>query len=71
MTNRLPPAEDDYVNVLILIKGKERYEFHYADEHKAEVLRHLARFAQDKDLSFTWRDAAEVSQQIRLGPKPK
>lgn len=53
------------VNVLAIIKGKERYIFIYSDENAAETLRTLGRFASNQDLSFTWYDAAVSSQKIR------
>jgi hypothetical protein len=53
------------INVLALVKGVERYVFLYSDEHKSEVLRTLGRFASNPELSFTWYDAAVLSQRIR------
>ena len=45
--------------------GKERYVFLYDDENRAETLRTLGRFASNPELSFTWYDAAVLSQRIR------
>lgn len=53
------------INVLALIKGEERYIFLYDDDSRAETLRMLGRYASNKDLSFTWYDAAVLSQKIR------
>jgi hypothetical protein len=53
------------INVLALVKGEERYVFLYTDEHRADVLRTLGRFASNPELSFTWYDAAVLSQRIR------
>ncbi|MFO0869465.1 MAG: hypothetical protein U0935_11085 [Pirellulales bacterium] len=53
------------VNVLALVKGNERYVFLFDDDHRAEVLRTLGRYAADPDLSFTWHDAAMLSQKVR------
>jgi len=53
------------VNVLALVKGKERYVFLYNEENRAETQRLLARFATNPELSFTWYDAAVLSQKIR------
>ena len=53
------------INVLALVKGEERYVFLYKDECRSEVLRTLGRFASNPDLSFTWYDAAVLSQRIR------
>ncbi|MFO0904133.1 MAG: hypothetical protein U0939_14110 [Pirellulales bacterium] len=53
------------VNVLALVKGEERYVFLFDDDHRVEVLRTLGRFAADPELSFTWHDAAMMSQKVR------
>jgi hypothetical protein len=53
------------INVLALVKGTERYVFLYSDTNRAETLRTLGRFASNPDLSFTWYDAAVLSQKIR------
>lgn len=53
------------INVLALLKGSERYIFLYNDSRRAEALRTLGRFASNPDLSFTWYDAAVLSQKIR------
>lgn len=53
------------INVLALVKGKERYIFLYDDENRAETLRTLGRYASNQELSFTWYDAAVLSQKIR------
>lgn len=53
------------INVLALVKGSERYVFLYDDDSRAEALRVLGRYASNPDLSFTWYDAAVLSQKIR------
>ena len=53
------------INVLALVKGEERYIFLYDDDRRAETLRTLGRFASDPDLSFSWYDAAVLSQKVR------
>jgi len=53
------------INVLALVKGRERYVFFYDDDNRAEVLRALGEFASDNELNFTWYDAAVLSQKIR------
>ena len=55
------------VNVLALVKGTERYVFLYDDASRTETLRSLGRFASNPELSFTWHDAAVLSQKIRTG----
>lgn len=53
------------INVLALVKGSERYIFLYDDASRAETLRILGRYASNPELSFTWYDAAILSQKIR------
>jgi hypothetical protein len=53
------------INVLALVKGAERYVFLYDDSSRSETLRVLGRYASNPDLSFTWYDAAVLSQKIR------
>ena len=53
------------INVLALVKGAERYIFLYDDASRAETLRTLGRYASNPELSFTWYDAAVLSQRIR------
>lgn len=66
MNTRLLHTSD--INVLALVKGEERYVFLYDDETRAETLRTLGRFAGNPELSFTWADAAILSQKIRQEP---
>ena len=53
------------INVLALVKGNERYVFLFDDDNRVEMLRQFGRFAANPDLSFTWYDAAVMSQKIR------
>jgi hypothetical protein len=53
------------INVLALVKGHERYVFLFDDANRAETLRQIGRFAANPELSFTWYDAAVMSQKIR------
>ena len=53
------------INVLALVKGEERYVFLFDDNHRSEVLRTLGRYASNPELSFSWYDAAVLSQKIR------
>ena len=60
------------VNVVALVKGSERYVFLYDDSSRAETLRTLGRYASNPELSFTWYDAAVLSQKVRqAGPVDK
>ncbi|MDR1382961.1 MAG: hypothetical protein LBJ67_03810 [Planctomycetaceae bacterium] len=52
-------------NMLALVKGTERYVFLYTAANRAEMLRTLGRFASNPELSFSWYDAAVLSQKIR------
>ena len=53
------------INVLALVKGEERYVFLFDDSSRAATLRVLGRYASNPELSFTWYDAAVLSQKIR------
>jgi hypothetical protein len=63
-TRRLHSVTTD-INVLALVKGEERYIFLFDDERRSEALRTLGRFASNPELSFSWYDAAVLSQRIR------
>jgi hypothetical protein len=58
------------INVLALVKGAERYIFLFDDSSRAETLRVLGRYASNPDLSFSWYDAAVLSQKIRQHSAP-
>lgn len=58
------------VNVLALVKDSERYVFLYDDESTGELIQTLGRFASDEELSFTWYDAALLSQRLRNATAP-
>ena len=53
------------INVLALVKGEERYIFLFDDQHRSDALRTLGRFASNPELSFSWYDAAVLSQRVR------
>jgi hypothetical protein len=63
-TRRRYPVTQD-INVLALVKGEERYIFLYDDDHRSDALRMLGRFASNPELSFSWYDAAVLSQRVR------
>ena len=52
-------------NVIALVKDDERYVFLYDDASPDALLRQFGRFASDPELSFTWYDAAVMSQRVR------
>ncbi len=53
------------INVIALVKESERYIFLYDDESSSALLQTLGRYAADPELSFTWYDAAVLSQKVR------
>ena len=53
------------MNMLALVKGEEKYVFLFDDKNRSETLRQLGKYASDPELSFTWYDAAVLSQKIR------
>lgn len=63
--NRVAESRRDDINMLALVKGGERYVLMFDDDHKAEALRTVGRWASSPELSFTWFDAAVLSQKIR------
>jgi IS30 family transposase len=57
------------INVVALVKGEERYIFLFNDKQKSETLRTLGRYASNSELSFSWYDAAVLSQKVRNATK--
>jgi len=53
------------VNVLALVKGGERFVFLYDSNSINTLLDQLGQHAADPELSFTWYDAAVLSQRVR------
>ncbi len=53
------------INVLALVKGEEQYIFMFDDSNRTETLRMLGRYAANPELSFSWYDAAVLSEKIR------
>ena len=53
------------INVIALVKDAERYIFLYDDESAPTLLQTLGRFAGNNELSFSWYDAAVLSQKVR------
>jgi hypothetical protein len=52
-------------NVLALIKGTERYVFVYDDDSRQPLLETFQGLAADPDVSFTWHDAAVLTDKAR------
>ena len=67
MENRLPiPAEGTAVTELLYRKrGGEHFMVAFDMDHTDAVLMQLGAMAADRDLNFTWYDAAVLSQRIR------
>ncbi len=53
------------INVVALVRGEEQYIFMFDETNRTETLRMLGRCAADPGLSFTWFDAAVLSQKVR------
>lgn len=66
MCNRIIDTGEDVIATGIP-KGDERYVVVYRERDVAQARRVLARWATDPSLSFTWQDAAKMSQQMRHG----
>lgn len=49
---------------LILEKDLEKYIFLYDDNSSKELFQQLGKYAANQGLSFTWRDAAILSQKV-------
>jgi len=58
---------DQGLNIIAILKGREKYTFIYTDDQAAAAINTLGRFASTPDLSFTWYDAAILAQRIRAG----
>lgn len=57
------------INVVALVKDAERYIFLYDNESLPALLQTLGKFAANPELSFTWYDAAVLSQKVRNLPE--
>ena len=53
------------IQTIALVKGPERYVVLYDADSTGQALRQLGRWACDARLSFTWFDAAALSECIR------
>lgn len=53
------------IAVICLVKGSERYVWIYDADNLSPVLRSIGRAAGDPELSFSWFDAATLTQKIR------
>jgi hypothetical protein len=64
LLGRLPRKPVDLLIVGAKI-SRESYVLLFTEDHKAEALRTLGRWASDPSLSFTWHTAAVLSAWIR------
>ena len=53
------------LNILALLKGNERYVFVYDDDSRTSLIDALRDQAADPRLSFTWFDAAILTEKAR------
>lgn len=53
------------VSILVLVKGNERYVFVFGDQDHKKVHRQFGRMASNPKLSFSWFDAALLSERVR------
>ncbi len=53
------------LNVLALVKGPEQYVFVYDDASSARLIDVLRNHAADPRLSFSWFDAAVLTEKVR------
>jgi hypothetical protein len=63
------------LNVLALIKGRERYIFVYDDPSRDDLIDTFRNLAADPQLTFSWFDASVLTQKAReqvppAGPAP-
>ena len=57
---------DNDLRLMFLLRGPERYILLFDDEvARADALLTLRRWASNPELSFTWYDAAMLSERIR------
>lgn len=59
------------LNVLALIKGNERYVFIYDDDSRQELFDVLRDQAANPGLSFTWFDAAVLTEKAKEQAKQR
>lgn len=65
MTNRIEHTTTQFVNVLAMVKGEQRYVFIYTDENRKSIMGQMGKFAADPELDFSWYDAALCQRRVR------
>lgn len=67
MDDRTQPDSD--IDIVALVRGKERYIVIYRPDNAGPAYRALGRWAANPELSFNWQDAgtlyAEISDNAR------
>jgi hypothetical protein len=53
------------INILALVKGEEHYVFLYTEESQQETIQAIRDWAADPRLSFSWFDAAVLTQRLQ------
>lgn len=53
------------LNVLALVKGKERFIFVYDDDSRADLIDALRHQAADPEVNLTWFDALVLTKKAR------
>ena len=55
------------MNIIVILKGAERYIFVFDDEHERQFFRTICGMACNRDLSLTWRDVAVAYRKMVAG----
>jgi hypothetical protein len=55
------------LNVLALIKGKQRYIFVYDDDSRDELIDDIRNMAADPAVPISWVDAGVLTHRVRAG----
>jgi len=58
------------INVLAMVKGKERFILLFDDANKGNAVRQVDIWAGDDEIDFTWYDAHKLTERILLIGKP-
>lgn len=53
------------INFIALVKGQDRYMFFYDDQSQETLLEIFNRYASDRRLSFSSRDAKYLSKKVK------
>jgi len=53
------------LNVIVVLKGSERYVWLYSDEQRTECVQSIGRMASNPELSLTCHDAAMAIRKIK------